>query len=174
IQSALSHIFDDDRVRSFIFRVENEQALTAKALQEPIWGWGGWGRSLIYDQDGKDTSITDSLWIIALGEYGLVGLVSLYTALLLPATLAWYRYPPQRTSDIRLISLHLMSLLQILFAIDCLSNAMINPIYLLAMGGVTSLLMRPARQTINETRRDGIMGAPTPSVRRLVIKPHRP
>src|SRR5437764_1120755 len=38
------------------------------------FGWGGWGRSRIFDQwTGKDISVTDGGWIIYFGVYGWFG-----------------------------------------------------------------------------------------------------
>lgn len=89
------------RIHSFLFRLENEDILIAKAMQRPLLGWGGWGRNRVYNEvTGKDMSITDGKWVIQLGNYGFVGLVSLLAATLLPTLLflqrcpaAWWRAP---------------------------------------------------------------------------------
>jgi hypothetical protein len=39
---------------------------------------GGGGGSLVCNEEGKDISVADSLWIIIFGQYGLVGLGLLY------------------------------------------------------------------------------------------------
>src|SRR5262249_6438367 len=74
-----------DRAQSLEFRLHNEDRLVKRALERPAFGWGGWGRARIFDEDGKDTTVTDGLWIIALGDRGFTGLVALGAALLLPA-----------------------------------------------------------------------------------------
>lgn len=160
----LSNFFEASRANSFVFRIKNEELLSEKAMQEPIFGWGGWGRSEIKSDSGQRLSITDSLWIIALGHNGLVGLISLFTAMLMPACLAWRRYPPNSSADLGLASLQVISIIQILFAVDCLSNAMINPIYLVAIGGVTSLLVRPVRQVVRSTMSPQSGGYQQPSL----------
>ena len=68
-----------DRSNSFQMRVENEEALLAKANKKPIFGWGGWGRNRIYDSwNGQDISVTDGGWIIQYGAYGWFGYLALY------------------------------------------------------------------------------------------------
>lgn len=68
-----------DRLASFDVRVENEDALLAKANQKPFLGWGGWGRSRIFDQwTGQDISVTDGGWIIYYGVFGWFGYLSLF------------------------------------------------------------------------------------------------
>ncbi|WP_308515806.1 hypothetical protein [Sphingomonas flavescens] len=68
-----------DRLASFDVRVENEDALLAKANEKPFLGWGGWGRNRIFDQwTGQDISVTDGGWIIYYGVFGWFGYLSLF------------------------------------------------------------------------------------------------
>jgi len=68
-----------DRMKSFQVRVENEDALLAKANEKPWFGWGGWGRNRIYDKwTGQDISVTDGGWIIEYGCWGWAGYLALY------------------------------------------------------------------------------------------------
>jgi hypothetical protein len=62
-----------DRAQSLQFRFDNEDALSAKALQRIWFGWGTWGRNRVYDEHGQDVSVTDGEWIIRLSEDGAVG-----------------------------------------------------------------------------------------------------
>ncbi|MCU0906248.1 MAG: hypothetical protein MUF73_02130 [Rhodobacteraceae bacterium] len=61
-----------ERTGSFVFRLNNEDLLLARANERPLFGWGGWGRSLIYDETGRNTSIVDGYWIIVIGVGGWV------------------------------------------------------------------------------------------------------
>jgi len=71
--------FSAERRDSFQMRLDNEDALLAKANQKPIFGWGGWGRNRIFDQwTGQDISVTDGAWIIQYGAYGWVGYLALF------------------------------------------------------------------------------------------------
>ncbi|SFR19230.1 hypothetical protein [Poseidonocella sedimentorum] len=60
-----------ERAGSLQFRINNEDALLDKAMERPVLGWGGWGRARVYDEDGRDLSITDGRWVIAMGLGGL-------------------------------------------------------------------------------------------------------
>ena len=57
-------------------RFENEQLLIKRAKIRPWLGWGRFGRSFVYDEDGRMVTIVDSMWIIAFGFTGLVGLLA--------------------------------------------------------------------------------------------------
>jgi hypothetical protein len=130
-----------DRAGSLEFRFKNEDMLAAKAMQRPVFGWGGWGRSRIYDNWGKDISITDGLWIIEFGQHGIAGLAACFTSLLMPLALLIYRFPAKRLTSAEMAPALALSVLVCLYAIDCLPNAMTNPVYMLANGAVLSLLL---------------------------------
>ena len=71
--------FSADRQASFETRLNNEEALLAKANQKPLFGWGGWGRNRIFDKwTGQDISVTDGGWIIQYGCYGWAGYLALF------------------------------------------------------------------------------------------------
>ena len=76
------------------------------------------------------------MWIIALGNNGLVGLISLYLALLLPMILLVKRYPPALWGTPTLAPVCVIATLANLYSIDCIANAMMNPIYILGLGAV--------------------------------------
>src|SRR5262249_36168522 len=97
-----------------------------------------------------DITITDGMWVIALGNNGLFGLVSLYAALLLPMWLLAKRINPRLWITPAVAPLCVLSALTNLYAIDCLGNAMINPIYLLALGAVTGVVGKFDRREIFE------------------------
>lgn len=72
-------VFSSDRQASFQMRLNNEEALLAKANQKPLFGWGGWGRNRIFDKwTGEDISVTDGGWIIQYGCYGWAGYLALF------------------------------------------------------------------------------------------------
>ncbi len=132
-----------DRAQSLEFRFECEDLLAAKALQQPVFGWGGWGRSAVHLVTEGDSSrkmvVTDGLWIIYLGSKGFVGLGLFYLALVLPAILFVRRFPPRLWGDPRLAAGTLAATFLCLYIIDCLLNAFPNIIYLTLAGGLISL-----------------------------------
>ncbi len=75
---------DGDAASSLDYRLHNEDLLITKALVRPLLGWGGWSRARVFDASGRDITITDGMWIIALGNYGALGLASLTGIFLAP------------------------------------------------------------------------------------------
>jgi tetratricopeptide (TPR) repeat protein len=133
-------VLGERRADSFGTRVFNENQLSAKALQMPVFGWGGWSRARVMNDEGKDVCITDGLWVIALGNHGLVGLTSFYSALLLPMILLYNRLPARALLTPTVAPTCVLAILLNLYAIDCLANGMVNPIYTLVLGGLTGVL----------------------------------
>jgi hypothetical protein len=127
-----------DRADSLDFRFRNEEALVERALERPLVGWGGWGRWQVYDPYGKLLTVADGLWIITLGERGFLGLITLGFVLLLPPALVLARRSPN-SPDSRVAALDVAGVILALFAVDCLMNAMINPVFLLLAGGLITL-----------------------------------
>jgi len=147
ISSIISTRINPERAQSLEFRFENEKILSAKARQRPIFGWGGWGRSRVYDNRGRDISVTDSLWIITFGDTGLVGLISSTALLLLPVVRFVQRYPASMWLNPKVAPAAALAVLLVLFMMDCLSNAMLNPVYTVACGGLTGLVIGETKNT---------------------------
>jgi hypothetical protein len=130
---------NEERAQSLEFRFSNEDALVEKTRERPVFGWGGWGRSHTLDDDGKDNTVTDSLWIIALSDRGFFGLVAIYAALLLPsARFVWVhsRWP---FSQPALVAAAGGAVILALCTIDSLFNAQVNPVFILAAGSLAGL-----------------------------------
>ncbi len=146
-----------ERGRSLQGRLENDTILAEKALRKPLFGWGGWGRSRIYDENGKDISVTDGLWIITLGTMGLTGLTALTASLLLPAALFAWWYPVRRWVDPRAGPAAALAILVVLYMIDNLFNAMFNPVYVMAAAGLVSLADRAAHSCVPAARPSALL-----------------
>ena len=80
----LAASISDERSRSLQFRLLNEERLLEKANQRPVFGWGGWGRSLLYGEDASLSSTTDGFWVIAIGRDGWVGYLCRFGLLGIP------------------------------------------------------------------------------------------
>jgi len=164
---ALAKTVSRQRAQSLGYRFKCENLLVAKALKQPVFGWGGWGRSRVYFPgfEGNPYAIvpTDGLWIIALGLYGYVGLSLLYLTLELPVLLFLRRFPARLWRHPLVAPAAVVAVLLGIYAIDCLLNGFINLIYMAIMGGLTSL--RPshaglghlsASQTSAISKRSGV------------------
>jgi len=78
-------LLGSDRAQSLEFRFTNEGSLLKHAVERPWFGWGGYGRNLLFSVfTGKATSIVDGYWIALLGATGIVGFVSTFSLILLP------------------------------------------------------------------------------------------
>ena len=72
----LANSISSERAQSMETRFDNENSLLDRASQRLLLGWGRYGRSRIYDDYGKDVSLTDGQWIITLGQFGVVGFLA--------------------------------------------------------------------------------------------------
>ncbi|MGB3614603.1 MAG: hypothetical protein WBA10_12490, partial [Elainellaceae cyanobacterium] len=98
----------------------------------------------VYDDEGRLETVPDSLWIIEYGEKGIVGLASMMSIFLLPPLLVLtWRCPPKLWQKPEYAPLAALSMAVMMYTIDCLLNAMLNPIYILACGGLAGIALHP-------------------------------
>lgn len=137
---------NEHRAASLAVRLEQERLFSEKAFERPIFGWGGWRRSFPEDRSTQGGRAVDSQWIIALGRNGLFGLGALTAALLLPVWAMCQRVPAASWRHPVMAGLIVIALQVTLYSIDNLLNAMINPAFLLGLGGLTGVVavMRPS------------------------------
>lgn len=128
----------EERAGSLIFRFENEDILLDKAVQRPVFGWGGWGRARVYNEEGEDISTTDGLWIIVLGNYGVWGLTAMLGLFLIPTVRTFRLWGKQMWIDRHATATLIMGVLLILYTVDNILNAMINPIFIFAAGAMAA------------------------------------
>jgi len=138
----ISQNISQDRALSLEFRFNNENILVDKALQRPVFGWGGWNRSRVYNEHGRDISVTDGLWVLSFGKNGIVGLCSLTLSILLPVVLLLRKFSVKDYFNPSIASAMAISTLLILYMIDNLLNAMVNPIFMVAGGGLAAIAIR--------------------------------
>lgn len=144
----LAAMIDEERASSLEGRLETEDLLFAKAAERPWFGWGGWGRWRVRDpKTGEDITKSDGMWVIARGEKGLIGLASITAMVLLPFALVLRRIPARHWSAGWYAAPAALAVLLLLYSIDNLLNAMVNPIFMIAAGGLSGLYLamrRPA------------------------------
>jgi len=133
--------FSPTRAQSLQFRFDNETVLIVKAMQGTFFGWGGFGRSRVFNDKGKDLTVADGLWIITLGQNGIYGIMLLVFSIQLPAILFMLRFKPDEWSKKALAGPVVMAVFLALSMIDNLLNAMINPIYTLFSGALTGMAL---------------------------------
>jgi hypothetical protein len=158
------------RAESFETRLIHEDVLVDHALRRPVFGWGGWGSNRSRSQfvEGQDRSLTDGLWVITLGMTGAVGLAAWLASLLLPACLLLSHLSGSSWHDPRGAVLQYAAVVLGLHAIDCLMNAMPNPVYYLIAGAACSVVYR------ERSLRTAPSPAPSPRVAPAALAPrHR-
>lgn len=116
----------EDRADSLRVRFDNEQQLLDRASQRIMFGWGRWGRSRVYDENGKDISITDGRWAITLGQFGILGFLAEFGLLALPVFRAAAALKFVKTERDR-IFLGALALIISINMIDLLPNASLSP-----------------------------------------------
>jgi len=137
--------YNEARAGSLAFRFYHEDLLLEKAREKPWFGWGGWGRSRVFDPEtGQDLSVTDGEWIIRYGTYGWFGYLVPFGLLTLSL---WklaalykqktYRNPSPYTAGLALILAFSM--------LDQLPNSSINPLMFLVAGAILGLVNREAQ-----------------------------
>jgi hypothetical protein len=166
---------DEARAESLEFRLKNETVLVDKALERPVFGWGGWGRMRVYDDSGKDITVADGLWVIALGERGFFGVAALILTVLLPAGLFLWRVPPRQWAEPVWAPGAASAVLLGLYMTDGLLNAMLNPVFMLLAGGLAGLAGGVAQPPAAE-RRSGVVAlrGPRKGVGSVLRRRHPP
>ena len=139
--------YSADRAQSLQFRFDNEEMLLAHAHERPLFGWGGWGRNLLYDEwTGRSITITDGQWIIVLGMFGLMGFVGMFGLLSSTVLLAWRRMRklPKGTTAAGVGTLALIVGINML---DMLINAPLYPSLWMIAGAVLGFAEAPATES---------------------------
>jgi hypothetical protein len=146
---AVAAIVNQDRSRSLQFRFRNEEVIFGNAREHP---WLGWGRSAAAFADRQHVifpldpgprgkyAIVDSLWAAVFATFGAIGLAGLFGCLLLPVVLFLRRFPASEWKKAALAPAAGLAVVLLLYSIDNLANGFINPVFMLAAGGLTHCL----------------------------------
>jgi hypothetical protein len=130
-------IIDASKGRSILYRLRTEDVVVENMRNHAIFGWG---RRTAAMQDHRGGFVVrDSLWIIAFSQFGAVGLASMIGTLLVPVV-TFIRYiPASRWLEASAAPAAALAIVLLMYTLDDLANAMINPIYMLAAGGLAGL-----------------------------------
>jgi hypothetical protein len=151
----------EDRAGSLAFRFNNEDGALARALTRPLFGWGGFDRIFVLDEESGDAvGILDGYWLITYCASGVMGFVSRFGLLAWPVWLAFRRVRrvPFKADQMLLSS---MGVATAMIALDLLPNGMFTYFpHLFAgvlLGAVRELSRRdavaPARASSSERPR---------------------
>ncbi|PIV78783.1 MAG: hypothetical protein COW54_07605 [Rhodobacteraceae bacterium CG17_big_fil_post_rev_8_21_14_2_50_63_15] len=150
----LAQDIDPERAASFITRLENEDRMLAKSTERPLFGWGGWGRSRVYDETGRDITIADGAWVITIGVDGWVGYVGRYGLLVLPIFLLLFHKNRYRIG----LETSVLTLILAGNLIDMVPNSSNTPLTWLIAGVLWGRL--ELGSAVSEEH--GVVGAPKP------------
>ncbi len=137
-------IVNHERAYSLKFRFDEEEKLLARANERLWFGWGRFGRNRVYDDQGKDTSITDGQWILTLGQFGIVGFFAQFGLLTFPLFCAAVRIRRLRSAQEAVLCASL-SIIIAFTVLDQLPNASITP-WTWFLAGVVSGMTADAGQ----------------------------
>ncbi len=161
-------IWSPDRAQSAAFRFRNEDRLLDKANDRPLLGWGGYGRNRVFalsrTGEAEDVTVTDGIWIIAMGRYGWVGYLALFGLLCYPVAHV-FRLRRQVTSPMTaaLVAMLLFNLL------DLIPNSSLKPITWLIAGALSGLVI--ARRNAPTAVQAGVGAMRVQSTPRRVAEP---
>lgn len=148
----MARSISEDRAGSLAFRFNNEDITLHRALERPVFGWGGFDRIFIFDEEsGDELSTLDGAWLITYSASGLLGFVSRFGLLTWPVWLMFKRIRrvPVKTDQALLAALGVATAM---VALDLLPNGMFTYFPHLFAG----VLLGAVRQL---TRRDGALPA---------------
>jgi len=150
IGTTVTALTNQERAESLLFRMNNDEQLSEKSRERLWFGWGGWKRNRIVEEnaDGDlvDLTVSDSLWGIIYGTNGLVGLVAFFSSFLLPALIFAFKYSARVWLHPKIVPAFAVAVIVTLYMLDCSFNAIPNPMYILAVGGLVGFLMTKARK----------------------------
>ena len=134
----LAERVDPNRANSLRARLMHEDTLLERANQRPAFGWGGWNRARVFDDLGRNQSVTDGYWVTRIGEKGWVGYFGTFGLLCLPTILMALRRKKYQ------VSLATSGLCLVLIAnlIDLIPNATLTPVTWLIAGALAGRLER--------------------------------
>jgi hypothetical protein len=144
-----------ERAGSLLFRFDMEQRIMDLTMQRPWWGWGAWGRNLVFDPwSGRQLSIPDGAVIITLSTHGVVGFLSYFFPFAYTVLRARKLIKTVRSrSDRLLLGALAINCAVILF--DLIVNSAFFPVYMLLFGALYSL---PTGIIAEEAAKSSIVG----------------
>lgn len=140
---SIAERIDTERAKSMQYRLNNEDLLLARANEKSLFGWGGYGRSRIFNERGRDISTTDGQWVIQIGERGWAGYIGQFGLLCLPILLFAFR------ARIYQVGPATLGLAIVLAAnlVDLIPNAGLTPVTWLLAGALIGRLEQRAPES---------------------------
>ena len=132
-----------------------------KAAEKPILGWGVWGRNRVFDEDGRDISVTDGGWVKDLGIYGWFGFICKYMLLSWPIFL-WLRIKRHYGDTNGIDEITTLSCVVAVVLLDNLINSGISPITWLISGSLLGAAERHKYQQVARMQQQAVAASQGP------------
>lgn len=136
---SIAEMMDPARAFTLEQRITNEDQMGAKARQRPLFGWGGYGRSRVVDDKGRDITMSDGRWIITFGRQGLVGLVAFAAVFAVPLIRFARAFPPITWSQCHVAGAAAIAVVVALTLVNNLPNSTAAPVVPFAIGGLATI-----------------------------------
>lgn len=162
----MASFLGEERAGSLSTRLENDTIIAEKAMQRPVFGWGGWGRWRVKNELGVDITVSDSWWAILLGSTGVFGLIAAYGTFVAPMFILIRKKTQRRIFEGAQGAAWAIGLALLLFVLDTLANAMPNTSFMLAAGVMSSFVL--ARRSRPPPHPNHHPSAQTPPKKRIV------
>ena len=119
-------------------RMRQEQGYVGQALKRPFLGSGD-DRFMRDDEGERLYKGIEAFWVISLGLHGLVSVISIYLAFVIPALFVVIRTPRSAWVSSLMAPTVAVVVVTAHYAADCLFNGLLNPVYVMGLGGLTGL-----------------------------------
>lgn len=136
---SISRLVSQRAAESMKARLDSEEGLWTLTQGNLMFGRGRFDYAGTRLNDDTNMVIPDGLWMITLAKFGLVGVAILLALLLVPAMVFVWRYGPKLWRHTLVAPALGWAVILALYLCDCLMNAMVNPIFLLAAGGLAAV-----------------------------------
>jgi len=133
-----AEVLDARRAQSLAFRFENEDRLAVHAGLQPVFGWGGFGRSKAV-RDGGSKVIVDGFWINRYSARGVAGFLVYLGLLVLPVRMA-YRARRDVVAHPEGAWVCGAALILTMHAVDTLPNALFTHYPMVLAGALTQVV----------------------------------
>ena len=156
----LFSLISEDRAQSFQIRLDQEEEIRQIALKTPICGGSRWW-----------PNGADQLWLIYFRNFGIVGIATFTAIFLIPGWILLRRIPFRQLCQPEWAPVTGMILIVVLYTIDNLLNGLVNPIFTVVAGALSSACAAEPSGAFSPKTIAGQMTARSLGVRRQLWPP---
>lgn len=142
----VAEIVYPSRAFSLEVRFNHEGVLASKAREALLFGHGGWGEyrdidaAILEEATGRSRAVTDGFWIVVFGQRGLIGVVTVFGWMLVPAAMAIWIVSRRGVPGSIAYPVIGLALWSSLYAADLLLNGFVSTVQGFVAGSLASLV----------------------------------